>query len=1168
MKCKYFVAMAICSLIMHLASISTQAQLSRPYLQADFGGDFARGVASINRSINTTGGLRGVVAAPTTPVVTDDGAYTSSATQLRATWTSSDPAGIVEYQYRIRRGSTSGTIIVAWTSTGTTTSVTRTSLSLLQGTTYYFQVRSRNSPNQWSSVGSSDGIKVDTTAPAAVPSVTDDGVTTNSTTQLRASWGAATDAESGVTEYQYLIRQDSTGGTIIVNWTSTGTTTTVTRTGLTLTVGTRYYFGVRARNGAGTLSSIRYSDGILVQATAIMQVQVESRGVHAQEYVYQQGVARFWKDGTLFYAKTGGGGGGRGFNVAVLDQSSGAFIDQGSNFDTWATRSTGAAMTALVNYLNSIPAGRVILISVADEASLNTDLSCNRLPFAWVETGLQTLEGLGATQIRSYCFQDSWALIAVKGQGRLAEMMTHTTDPALISATIALSGGTTDTTPPTAPGQPAENVPDQDTDQDGAYMVNWLAATDAESGVTSYELQERIGTSGAWTTLSSAVVGTTFNVTGRLNATTYYYQVRARNGIGLTGAWSPVSDGVQVDTQPPQVSAIGVSGVTQTSASLNWSVNEPASCTVLCGTNPSPTASCSTTGLGPFHTVTLNSLTPATTYYASVTCNDTAGHTSAPSTTSFATSSAAAPTQPSVVTINGRQLLLQRRNSNGTLAPAVPYVIRGVNWSPAGVSTATSSGDANNAEIRRLEFGQWYLTDIPLLKAMNVNTVRLFMDLGLPGDPNLTVPGLTILDEFYRNGIMVIMTVDNGNNTVSRIQSVVDHYKNHPAVLLWSLGSEWSINLYFGAASSALDAAQRTQNAAALVKTRDTVHPVVSSYGTIFNKPNDIETYVNQTCPSVDIWSFNEYRGPGFSQIFEQWRYISGKPMFLGEYGIDAYNSTTQQEDQATHAQWGGWLWDEIARNLSANDPNNVAIGGAIFEWNDEWWKSGSWQTQDPGGWNPIAFPDGVASEDWWGIVNINRNTRQLYGAMTTRFGAGYQPPARTKTVTYRAVSHVGFGAIARFWENGAVMYQGTAAIGVGPDLSGARGFNIAAIDPATGRLRNGIQRFDTWATRNNGADMNAMVAYLDSLPNGTIVLIAVGDEAGLNSFPPSGCTSLPYSWVTAARQRLQSLGSTQIQNYCYQNQWAMIAIKGQGVLSESLSSTGDAPVQATVQLP
>ena len=206
--------------------------------------------------------------APTTPAVTDDGTYTTSVSQLHATWTSSDPeSGIAEYQYQITRDLTTGTVIVAWTTTGTTASVTKTGLTLSSSVTYYFSVKAKNGDGLWSAVGYSNGIKVDTSAPSLPSSVTDDGVYTPSTTQLHATWTTSTDSQSGIAEYQYQIKRDSTTGTVVVAWTSTGTTTSVTKSGLTLINGINYFFGVRAKNGAGLYSGTRYSNGIRVDTT-------------------------------------------------------------------------------------------------------------------------------------------------------------------------------------------------------------------------------------------------------------------------------------------------------------------------------------------------------------------------------------------------------------------------------------------------------------------------------------------------------------------------------------------------------------------------------------------------------------------------------------------------------------------------------------------------------------------------------------------------------------------------------------------------------------------------------------------------------------------------------------------------------------------------------------
>jgi hypothetical protein len=196
-------------------------------------------------------------------VVTDGGAYTAKTTTLTASWTSSDSeSGITAYQYKITQDSATGTVIRNWTSTGTTASVTTTGLTLLQGKTYYFSVKAKNGVALWSAIGYSNGIKVDTTAPSK-PSVTDGGSSTTNTTSLSASW-LSSDLESSIAEYQYSITRDSPIGTVIRNWTSRGTVTSVTATGLTLQRGKIYFFKVKAKNGAGIWSTVGNSDGILV----------------------------------------------------------------------------------------------------------------------------------------------------------------------------------------------------------------------------------------------------------------------------------------------------------------------------------------------------------------------------------------------------------------------------------------------------------------------------------------------------------------------------------------------------------------------------------------------------------------------------------------------------------------------------------------------------------------------------------------------------------------------------------------------------------------------------------------------------------------------------------------------------------------------------------------
>ncbi|GEM_PF-2796881 len=224
----------------------------------------ARTAAGMWSESGVSDGIIVDASAPTTPVVADDGDCAAS-NVLNATWSAEDAhTGVQEYRYAIG-SSPGGTDLADWTSVGTDTSITRSDLSIADGTTCYFAVQARNGAGSWSTVGMSDGILVDTSAPTT-PVVTDDGDYSTNPMTIHAAW-TAEDAHTGITEYQYAIGT-SAGGTDIVDWTSAGTSTEITRDDLSLTDGTTYYVAVKAKNGVEAWSAIGSSDGIEVDASA------------------------------------------------------------------------------------------------------------------------------------------------------------------------------------------------------------------------------------------------------------------------------------------------------------------------------------------------------------------------------------------------------------------------------------------------------------------------------------------------------------------------------------------------------------------------------------------------------------------------------------------------------------------------------------------------------------------------------------------------------------------------------------------------------------------------------------------------------------------------------------------------------------------------------------
>ncbi|MBI2842514.1 MAG: fibronectin type III domain-containing protein [Armatimonadetes bacterium] len=107
---------------------------------------------------------------------------------------------------------------------------------------------------------------VEDATPPSKPTVTDDGLYTTNATSFHAAWSGASDSQTGIAEYHYAMgtSPSDTGSGYVVNWTTAGTQTSVTHTGLSLAYGGTYYFYVRARNGAGMWSLVGASNGITV----------------------------------------------------------------------------------------------------------------------------------------------------------------------------------------------------------------------------------------------------------------------------------------------------------------------------------------------------------------------------------------------------------------------------------------------------------------------------------------------------------------------------------------------------------------------------------------------------------------------------------------------------------------------------------------------------------------------------------------------------------------------------------------------------------------------------------------------------------------------------------------------------------------------------------------
>ncbi len=298
-------------------------------------------------------------------------------------------------------------------------------------------------------------------------------------------------------------------------------------------------------------------------------------------------------------------------------------------------------------------------------------------------------------------------------------------------------------------------------------------------------------------------------------------------------------------------------------------------------------------------------------------------------------------------------------------AGGAPFTIQGVGWNPVPI------GGVHPEDVN---FAGSVVEDADLMRAAGINTVRTYV----------TITDRSVLDALYARGIYVLNTVyawggEPAEAARERVRAVADH----PAIVMWLVGNEWNYNGLYVDLSHA-ESLQRIKEVIAVIRQEDPVHPIATVYGELPDKKT------LAALPEVDAWGINSYRGLSFGALFETWSEHSSRPMFLAEYGADAWNASLPGEDQRAQADATRALAVEIADHAAAFK-RGPCLGGALFEWADEWWKDdqGDPKAHDVGGGAAGGgpHPDRVFNEEWWGLVQIDRTPRLAYQALVTLWG-------------------------------------------------------------------------------------------------------------------------------------------------------------------------------------
>jgi beta-galactosidase/beta-glucuronidase len=306
-----------------------------------------------------------------------------------------------------------------------------------------------------------------------------------------------------------------------------------------------------------------------------------------------------------------------------------------------------------------------------------------------------------------------------------------------------------------------------------------------------------------------------------------------------------------------------------------------------------------------------------------------------------------------VVTISGRQILV-----NGS-----SYYIKGICYHPV----PKGSDERNFSNLT---------ADLALMKEAGINTIRVYAP----------IEEKEVLDQIHAAGIKVIIGFgynQGGKNDIlsGTFTEYVNRFKNHGAILFWELGNEYNYHPeWFGGDMKNWYTA--LNNAAEIIHQTDPSHPVATAHGEF---PDSLALAL---CPNIDLWGMNVYRWDNPETIFTEWSAVSSKPMYLSEAGADSYmtiekDGYQQGENEKAQADATRNILDAIFRHPE------TCTGVALFAFHDEWWKAGNNDKHDQGGWAPNSSGvpyDGAPNEEYWGIVDIDRNKKMVFDVVKEKF--------------------------------------------------------------------------------------------------------------------------------------------------------------------------------------
>ena len=352
------------------------------------------------------------------------------------------------------------------------------------------------------------------------------------------------------------------------------------------------------------------------------------------------------------------------------------------------------------------------------------------------------------------------------------------------------------------------------------------------------------------------------------------------------------------------------------------------------------------------------------------------------------------------------------------MVDGAPFMVNGMNWDhyPIGTNYEYVFWNQPDTLIRAVldhEMG--------LLKAAGVNAIRVYTGIQPKWITHIyeTYGIRTMLNHsFGRYGLMLdgswVANTDYADPRVEEIlirevTQLVRDYEGTPGLLLYLLGNENNYGLFWeGAETQDIPMADRasTHRARAMYKLFNKGAVAMKAVGVnrpiaIANGDDMFLDIIAEEVPDMDIFGTNTYRGLTFTDLYDNVKSGYGKPVLLTEFGADAFNSKTGQEDQACQARYVVDNWMDVYSHAAGMGRAENSIGGFTFQFSDGWWKTGQTVELDVHNTTASWMNGGYTCDYQTGKNNMNE---EWFGVLAKGPTQASGIPELTPRAAYRAL--------------------------------------------------------------------------------------------------------------------------------------------------------------------